>query len=206
MMQFSKIIDISVPLNEQTVIYPNNPPVEIETIQSASGSTHSKITLGSHTGTHVDAPRHVFPDGKTLGEIPLESFIGGCRVIDCTNDDGSVSLATIDSKNIQKGERILLKTKNSLEKFDYFNNNFIFLSSPAAEYLAQKIVLVGIDYLSIKQKGSTDNTPHNAFLEKNIPIVEGLDLSKVEEGEYFLVVLPLKVDIDGAPVRAVLLK
>lgn len=204
---YTHIIDISLPINEQTVVYPGNPSVEIESIKSASGgSTVSKITIGSHTATHVDAQSHVMEKGKNLESIPLDSFIGPCRVIDATKDEISVSLETVQALDVQPGERVLLKTQNSLRSREVFDNNYIFLSSPAAEYLAERVILVGIDYLSIKQKGSKDTTPHDAFLHKNIPIVEGLDLSKVEEGKYFMAILPMKLDIDGGPVRAVLLK
>lgn len=205
---YSQIIDISIPLKTGMIVYPGNPEVEIEEIKSASGSSViSKITLGSHTGTHMDAPSHVIPGAATLTELSLETFVGTCRVIDCTNEQGAVSLEWIERKNIQQGERILLKTQNCLDGYESFNNDFVYLSSAAAEYLAEKVVLIGIDYLSIKQKGSTDNIPHTAFLKKNIPILEGLDVSKVEEGSYFLSALPLKFEgLDGSPIRAVLLK
>lgn len=207
-LDYSHIIDISIPLKTGMVVYPGNPEVEIEEIKSASGtSVISKITLGSHTGTHMDAPSHVLPDGNTLSDLPLEPFVGTCRVLDCTAEKGAVSLEWIQTKNIVPGERILLKTQNCLDGYETFNNSFVYLSSPAAEYLAGKVILIGIDYLSIKQKGSTDNIPHTAFLERNIPILEGLDLAKVEEGSYFLSALPLRFEgLDGSPIRAVLLR
>lgn len=92
--------------------------------------------------------------------------------------------------------------------FDEFYSDFVYLSSEGAEYLADAgVTLVGIDYLSIKQKGSTDNRPHTLLLEKDIPIIEGIDLSQVEPGEYTIVAFPLKyIGIDGAPARVVLLK
>lgn len=208
-MNYSQIIDISLPLHPGTIVYPGNPQIEIEEIKSqSSGSAISKITFGSHTGTHIDAQKHVVEGGKPLDNIGLETFIGPCRVIDCTLDESSVKVETLQKNNIQKGDRILLKTKNSSRGFETFYDDYVFVSPEAAKYLAEKeVALVAIDYLSIKQRGSKDNTPHTHLLEKNIPIVEGIDLSKVEPGEYFLVILPLKfVNIDGAPARAVLLK
>ncbi len=207
-MQYSKIIDISIPINKETVVYPGNPTIEIEEFKSsASGSTISKIIFGSHTSTHVDAQKHVIESGLPLDSIALETFIGPCRVVDCTADIGSVSLHTIEKATIQKGERILLKTQNSLRGFTKFYEDFIYVSPEAAAYLSQRVALIAIDYFSIKQKGSKDNRPHTAFLEKNIPIIEGIDLSKVEPGDYTLVALPLKfTEIDGAPLRAILLK
>ena len=208
-MNYSQIIDISLSLSETTIVYPGNPKIEIEAMPSAtSGSVISKIVFGSHTGTHVDAPQHVIQNGEPLDHIPLETFVGACRVIDCTEDQLSVKRETLESQNIQKGERILLKTTNSLRGFETFYDDYVFVSPEATKYLAeQEVAMVAIDYLSIKQRGSKDNSPHTNLLSKNIPIIEGVDLSKVQAGEYFLVLLPLKfMNIDGAPARAVLMK
>lgn len=207
-INYSHIIDISLPLNKSTIIYPSNPSVEIETLKSASKNLLSKITFGSHTGTHIDAPRHISESSMSIDQIPLKIFIGSCRVIDCTDSNMSISAEDLRQKNIQKGERILLKTTNSNRGFQSFYEDYIFVSSEAAAYLSNlQVSLVGIDYLSIKQKGSPDNTPHTHLLNKNIPIIEGIDLSKVSEGEYILIALPLRfTGIDGSPARVVLLK
>lgn len=208
-MQYTEIIDISTPLNTQTTVYPGNPSVEIEELKSETGaSTISKLTLGSHTGTHVDAPKHVFEDGTGVGTYDLSCFVGAARVIDCTQDDVEVSRKTLEQSGIQKGERVLLKTKNSGRLQEPFFSDFIFLSPEGAAYLAEVGVrLVAIDYFSIKQKGSTDNRPHTELLSKEIPIIEGVDLQNIEPGEYFLSALPLKFDeLDGAPMRAVLMR
>lgn len=208
-MKFSNIIDISLPLTETTIVYPGNPKIEIEEIKSeSSGSTISKIVTGSHNGTHIDAPVHAIPGGKSIDLLPLATFIGPCRVLDCSGDDTCVSKQTLEYHNIEEGERILLKTSNSLRGFDTFYPDFVYLSPEGAQYLAEVGVrLVGIDFFSIKQKGSDDNRPHTHLLEKNIPIIEGIDLSKVKPGDYTLVAFPLKfVGIDGAPARVVLLE
>ena len=208
-MNTQTIIDISIPLSPSTIVYPGNPKIEIEEIQSkASKSIISKITSGSHNGTHIDAPRHAIEEGKSIDMIPLDVFMGPCRVIDCTRDVGSVLKDTLELNAIFEGERILLKTTNSLRGYSEFYPDFVYLSPDGASYLAEVgVTLVGIDYLSIKQKGSTDNRPHTVLLEKNIPIIEGIDLSQVEPGEYTIVAFPIKyMGIDGAPVRAVLMK
>ncbi len=202
-----KIIDISIPIKQGMVVYPGNPDVTIEKIVShASKSEISKLTLGSHTGTHIDAPKHAITGACSLDQLSLDAFYGPCRVIDCTQDKVFVSLQTIEQAHVQKGERILLKTQNSLRGFNQFDPNFIFVSPEAAQYLASKVVFIGIDYFSIKQKGSTDNRPHTYFLEKNIPILEGIDLSSVQPGTYTLIAFPLALyQGDGAPTRAILL-
>ncbi len=204
-----EIIDISIFLNANTPVYPGNPPVEIKHFASASGqSFNSQILLGSHVGTHIDAPAHAFSEGKKIQDFPLNYFVGGVRVLDLSSSKSSISLVDIKSKNVKKGERILLKTTNSSRGFTHFYDDYVFLSPEAAHYVAEKeIRLLGIDSFSVKQKGSPDNRPHTELLSKNIPIIEGIDLAKVTEGAYFLVALPLAAETnDAAPARVVLLK
>src|SRR3990167_10101680 len=103
-MKFNEIIDISIPLTEKTIVYPGNPKIEIEEVKSeASKSIISKITSGSHNGTHIDAPRHAIEGGKSITDLPLDVFMGPCRVVDCTADTGAVLRETLESKNIQSG-------------------------------------------------------------------------------------------------------
>ncbi len=203
------IYDISVPLNESTLIYPGNVPLEISVHhEMPEHTTHlSKIVMGSHTGTHVDAPSHAVTGALSLSEIPLETFIGPCRVLDCTASIDKVTVTDLGRHGVLQGERILLKTQNSLLGFDQFRDDYVYLDGDAADYLAHLgIMLFGIDYFSVKQRGSKDQRPHTSLLSKNIPIIEGLDLSKVSEGSYTLMCLPLKFsDIEGAPARVILL-
>jgi len=204
-----KIIDISIPLNEETIVYPGIESVEIKPRKSPSGSTVvSAISMNTHSGTHIDAPSHTIEGAKTIDEIPLETFVGDCRVLDLSSSKESIKKEEILEKNIKEGERILLKTKNSERGFNKFYDDYIFLSSEASEYLAElPIKIVGIDSLSIKQRGSKDTTPHDAFLSKDIPIIEGLNLKEISEGEYKLIVLPLALTgTDGSPARAILIE
>lgn len=206
-MKNFKIIDISLPLNSSTIIYPGDPKIVIELAEKGYPLV-SKITLGSHTGTHIDAPKHVFKDGASLDEIPLEQMVGKCRVFDFTDAESAIKVSDLKKHNIKEGERILAKTKNSEIGFKKFRDDYIYLDGDAAEYLAQKrVALFGIDYLSVKQRGSNDTRAHTELLKNNIIIFEGLDLSKAEAGEYMFVGLPLKfTSIDGSPARAILLK
>ncbi len=211
-----KIFDISLTLNNNTIVYPGNAPVSISSHSKLPEATSasSQISMGSHSGTHIDAPSHVFDGAKNIDDYELSQFVGPCAVFDCTHETESVTLSIIQQKfktlpqKHKTDIRILLKTKNSIIGFEKFRTDYIFLSGDAAEYLAQQNVsLVGIDYISIKQKGSTDHRPHTALLEKNIAILEGVDLKDVSEGVYTLVCAPLKfVGIDGAPTRAILLQ
>lgn len=201
-----RLIDISLPLHGQTVVYPGNPRVRIRP-RHGKTSWHSEITLGSHSGTHVDAPRHAFKTGRGVDRLSLAAFYGPCRVLDVTRARTAIATADLASFRIRRGERILLKSCNSRRGFTRWRDDYIWLSPEAAAFLAaRRVALVGIDALSVKQRGSPDNRPHTALLSRGIPIIEGLDLSRVKPGRYVFVGLPLKfVGLDGAPVRAVLL-
>jgi arylformamidase len=206
---FNNLIDISLPLFPGGIMYPNNPEVEFETLPTQN-NVITKITFGSHSGTHIDAPSHAkIEKGATIDELPIETFFGKARVLDLGNVSGQIQVSDLEQKDIKSGERVLLKTSNSDRfKNEGFFPDFVSLSPEGAAFLASKeVILVGIDSLSIKQKGSPDNSAHTKLLSKGIPILEGLNLSKVEEGEYTLIAFPLKFKgIDGSACRAVLEK
>lgn len=200
------IIDISHTIHPKMPNYPLNPKSSIKTFRGKV-SYLSEITMGSHTGTHVDAPRHVFRFGQGVDMLSLESMVGMCRVLDLTDVNDSIKVGDLKKYKIQKGERILVKTKNSSRGFKKFFSDYIYLSSEAAQYLGKTgIAMFGIDYLSVKQKGSMDNRPHTELLKRKIVIFEGLNLAKVKAGKYFFVGLPLKFEgLDGSPARAILI-
>lgn len=204
-----KIIDISLPIYEGMTVYPGTEPTTIQTVGSPTGtSVVSVIKLTSHAGTHIDSPIHSLPDTGGIDSFDLETFYGPCRVLDVSGAEGQISLSDIQKYNIQKGDRILFKTSNSERGLQEFYDDYVFLGSDAANHLAEVgASLVGIDSLSIKQRGSSDHTPHTALLGNGIAIIEGLDLKNVSEGEYTLAAFPLKVgSIDGSPIRAVLIQ
>lgn len=205
------IIDISLSLDNNTVAYPGNIPLSITTHHAMPkyATQLSSITFGSHTGTHIDFPAHGIQGALSSDQIPLSVFFGVCRVFDFSKSgESAVTKEMLETKKIQKNERVLLKTKNSLRGFKEFYEDYIYLDGDAADYLAELgVLLVGIDSLSIKQRGSNDHRPHTALLAKNIPIVEGLNLEMVKEGGYELVCLPLKfIGIEGSPARAILVE
>lgn len=202
-----KIIDISLPIFNEMPVYPGNQKTFIKVAHSKnSRSQLSEIKLSSHAGTHIDAPKHVFDKGLPIDQLPLETFYGSCRVLDLTKYKVNIPRSALEKANIKPGERIILKTQNSYGNFSVFDKNYIYLSPGAATYLSERNVrLVGIDALSIKQRGSKDNSPHELLLSKNIPILEGLVLSAVSPGSYMLVAFPLALcGIDGSPCRAIL--
>jgi arylformamidase len=202
-------IDISVPIYAGMVHWPGDPPVEISRrmhLDRGDICTVSHLALGVHTGTHVDAPSHFLRGAKGVDSLSLEAMVGPARVIE-TLETAAIGEAELSGREIERGDRILLKTSNSTRCWnnDAFVPDFAHLTLDGAAYLAGVGVrTIGIDYLSI---GHGDEGPavHRALLGAQILIIEGLNLSDVEPGEYDLVCLPLKIrGGDGAPARALL--
>jgi arylformamidase len=206
----SEWIDISVPLRTGMVHWPDNPPVRIERaldIERGDGANVSTLSMGSHTGTHMDAPVHFLQAGKGIDKLPMSVAIGRARVIQI-EDEESIKPGELVPHKIRKGERILFKTRNSGRcwETDSFVKDFVYLSKEGAKYLIDRGVrLVGIDYLSIGGYKADGSDTHRYLLGAGIWIVEGLNLAEVEQGAYVLICLPLKIEGgDGAPARAVL--
>lgn len=200
-----KIIDISLPVHEGMPTYPGDPTVTYEPIVKPSGTRLTQVTLGSHTGTHIDAPSHSLADGEGIGRFPLMAFYGPVRVV--VVDSPMITKEDCEKLSIGSGERVLFKTNNSARGYDQFYDSWVGLSSEAANYLADiGVVLVGIDWFGIKQKGAADNAAHTALLSRGIAILEGVDLSMVAAGSYTLAAFPVAWNsLDGAPCRAVLI-
>lgn len=207
-----KIIDISIPIKTGMTVYPNNPEVVEEAVSRMpeASSDVSKITMGTHTGTHLDAPSHAILNGGAMESLPLENYYGPARVFDFSHlqPGEAVKVSDLAGTEINAGDRLLFKTSNSARGYDSFYSDFVYLDGDCADFLAEKkVALVGIDYLSIKQKGSKDNRPHTSLLANGISILEGIDLAGVSAGDYTLVCFPLKIaEADGSPTRAVLFK
>ncbi len=135
-------IDISVPLYSGMVHWPDNPPVKIERMLDLSrgdAANVSKIELGAHTGTHMDAPRHFLVDGIGLDQMPLDASIGPARVIPIQHPQ-AVLPAELEQHNLQAGERVLFRTQNSERcwKTDQFIEDFVYISAAAAQFLVER--------------------------------------------------------------------
>jgi arylformamidase len=203
-------IDVSIPLRTGMVHWPDNPPVSIERaldIDRGDAANVSKLSMGVHTGTHMDAPIHFFPTGKGIDSMPLTAAIGQARVIEIS-DPESIKPEELRPYQIQAGERILFKTRNSYNcwQTNDFVKDFVYISSGAAQHLAeQKVQTVGVDYLSVGGFYKDGAETHHALLGAGIWIIEGLNLSNVRPGLVELICLPLKIEgSDGAPARAIL--
>lgn len=203
-------IDISVPIRNAMVHWPGDPPVLIERvriIENGDAANVSAISMGTHTATHIDAPRHFIRDGKGIADMPLDMTVGRVRVIEVYDTD-SIKPEELIRHRIRVGERILFKTRNSSRvwRTDAFIKDFVFISKEAASFLVERGVrVVGIDYLSVGGYKRDSSETHQILLGAGIWIIEGLDLSHVKPGRYYLICLPISLDQgDGAPARAIL--
>jgi arylformamidase len=207
-----KIFDISVPLTTGGTVYPGNPEIRIEPaseVSKGASSNVSRLSFGSHTGTHVDAMKHFFDDGSTVDKLPLESLIGPATVIAFPDDVMQVTAAHLKQHRLDGVARLLIRTRNSGYINDgTFHPDYTYVAPDGAEHLVSLgVKLVGVDYLSVEQFHSGHHKTHRTLLGKDIVIVEGLDLSAVAPGKYELYCLPLRLaGLDGAPARAVLIQ
>lgn len=203
-----KIYDISMEISREMPVYKGReekrPIFKIDSDFKSGSSYETRLEMNLHTGTHMDSPLHMIEDGKNLESIGLDKVITKCRVIDLTDVTEKISKINLEAKEIQKGDFILLKTKNSTENI--LEGDFIYLDKAGAEYLRdKKIKGVGIDSLGIERAQPGHDT-HIMLFEAGIVILEGLRLDKVDEGEYLLFAVPLKIKkVEAAPVRAVLI-
>lgn len=221
-----RMYDISMEIGKDMPVYKNKegkkPKIAV-TRTIKQGANESMINMESHTGTHADAYFHMIANGRTIDKIELEKFFGECLVIDFSNIRGKITSKDFNKiiynakgnklkskKNIgnkiiiRKNDIILLKTRKTLmESFDF---NFAYLGKSGAEFLAKrKVKCVGIDNLGIERDQPGHET-HKILFGKNIAIVEGLELSRIKQGRYFFIGLPLKIkNGDGSPIRAVLI-
>lgn len=178
-----QIIDITMELSERVPIFASDPRVHLKkhATLAEDGYAVTHIEMGSHSGTHMDAPCHLLPGGKTVVEASLNKMIGPCRVVD-----------TEDFQVPRNTRRLLIRDRSGREET---------INLRQAEALIDAgVQLVGTDRLSI---GNED--VHRLLLASECIIIESLDLTEVEPGSYILCALPLKVNCDGAPVRACLM-
>lgn len=203
-------IDVSVPLHNGMVHWPGDKPFHRGHTQAMSKGdicNVSEFTATVHIGTHMDAPVHFIKDGPGIETLPLEATMGPARVIRI-DDPEAIRPRDLEPHNIQRGERILFRTRNSDGAWntDEFDKKFVYISHEAAQYLASKgVQTVGVDYLSVGGFEIDSAETHEALLGAGIWIIEGLNLGSIDPGNYDLICLPLKiVASDGAPARAIL--
>jgi arylformamidase len=205
-------IDVSVPLSSGMAHWPGDPEPSFERISEISQGAAANVTMcrmTAHTGTHMDAPCHFLDGEGGIDRFPLALAVGPARVIEVPGTP-VLGRAQLESKNIQSGERVLFKTRNSSRRWDNqdFDTGFVALDAAGAKFLAdRRVSLVGVDYLSVGLFQGDGVETHQILLKSGIWILEGLNLAAAPEGEYELICLPLRIaGCDGSPARAILRK
>jgi arylformamidase len=209
-----KIHDVTLTVSPDLPVWPGDPFIHLERvskIEAGANANVSVVSMGVHSGTHVDAPCHFLPAGKGVEQLDLNVLIGPALVCELSSKTETISSLVIKNLDIPKGtQRLLFKTRNSAcwaSGVKEFQPDFVGVDLDGANYLAESgIKLVGIDYLSVSPYKESRPT-HEALLNNEIVIIEGLNLSAVEPGLYMLYCLPVKLmGSDGAPARVVLIE
>jgi arylformamidase len=209
MARVPKLLDVSVPLVAGMPAYPGNPDFELQPVKriaDGGSSNVSRLILGTHTGTHVDAPRHFIDDGLTVDALSLDLLIGRARVVDISKR-GGIGAEELAEAGLREDIRVLLKTSNSaLWNDTHFHQDYTYITEEGARYLVEQgVKVIGVDYLSVEQYKKAGAPAHRALLSQGVVIIEGLNLSEAEPGMYEMYCLPLRVaGGDGGPARVIL--
>lgn len=205
------LLDVSLCLSPDLPTYPGNPPFVVEPVKRVARGDSSNVTalsLGTHTGTHVDAPRHFFDDRAGVDELPLDVLVGPARVAHFPGA-AAVTADLLQELNLRGVTRLLIRTDNSAawaSRGASFNPAFVYLAEDGARLLVERGVrLIGVDYLSVERYKAPGAPTHHELLGHGVVVVEGLDLSAASPGDYEVICLPLKIaGADGAPARVLL--
>lgn len=203
-----KIYDISMTIAPNMTVYKNmqqnKPRLDVTRDFGSSNAYESVLAMHMHTGTHMDAPLHMIEGGKTIDQTDLSKVVTWCKVLDMSAVKDCITKSDLQSKQIEPGDFVLLKTRNSLQ--EEFDNSFVYLEKSGAKYLADRGVIgVGIDSLGI-ERAQPNHETHITLLGNDIPILEGLRLAHIKAGRYFLLAVPLSIaGAEAAPVRALLI-
>lgn len=198
-----KLIDLSVPITEDMPVYPGDPHVIIKPAGNLQkdGFEDHYLSVGTHAGTHIDAPRHMIENAKGLDAFPLETFTGRGVYIKIKNN--TFDLETIKTADIKKDDIVLFHTgmSNVFDKSTYFDD-YPALPKEVVEYLIEKeIKLVGVDTCSVDHE---EFIAHKLLLKHDILIIENLtNLKILQDKQFFVYAFPLKLSLDGSPVRVV---
>lgn len=210
------IYDVSLTLQPGMTTYNGTEPgLTVQPLSSISKGAAANISLysiGSHTGTHIDAPNHFVPGAAGIDTIMPDVLIGPTTLLDLSDIAEAITAADLEGAELPPdATRVLFKTRNSRYWDDVsgeFHRDFVYLAPDACRWLVDRGVrLVGIDYLSVEQFGSPDHATHLTLLGAGVVIIEGLDLRAVHAGQYMLLALPLKIkDGDASPSRVLLVE
>ncbi|OGL38670.1 hypothetical protein A3J32_03100 [Candidatus Saccharibacteria bacterium RIFCSPLOWO2_02_FULL_46_7] len=194
-----KFIDLSVVVNEETPVYPGDPPIKIQPagVFAKDGYNDHLVSIGTHVGTHMDAPLHMIDGGKTLDQISIDQFIGRGRLVE------GLDMEAVKQAGIEAGNIVLFHT-GMIEKYkdEAYFTGYPEISEEVANYLVEKRVkIVGVDMCS------PDHPPfkiHKILLGSGVLIIENLtNLDKLIGKEFKVYALPIKFALDGAPARVI---
>lgn len=202
-------VDASLPIGEGMPVWPGDGGVLFQATSSmAAGDSCNvtRISLGVHTGTHIDAPSHFVAGAGTVDAVALDALIGPAFVLDLPDVDGPISASGI--AEAPECERLVLRTGNTRRRLLHqpaFREDYAHLDESAAgEIVRRGIRLIGVDYLSVEGFATGTSAVHDALLSAGVVAVEGLDLEQVTGGWWRILCLPLKLEgLDGSPARVV---
>jgi arylformamidase len=203
-LKLLKIHDLTRTISQDMPVYPGDPKPKFDpyaTIKDNNNANITRISVGSHTGTHVDAPWHFLQEGNSIDMEPLDKFIGEAAIIDASGKN-SITAEDFSGYDIRSNDIILIYTGTGDRRTD-----FAYVDISAAEWMVEhEIKCVGIDTASVEEYGKKDAPVHKMLLARNVGIIENLaNLKQFAGSRMFFVCLPLPLKgIDGSPARAVL--
>jgi arylformamidase len=211
---FEKAVDLTHDLRNGMPVYPGDPSPSFELYRTLmkDGVNLTKLVMGSHTGTHLDAPRHFIPNGIGIDQIPPSKLIGEAYVVDFSGKKIGSGITANDFRPIEKHigpDDIVACYTGCSEHWEdsSVRKNYTYLSKEAADYLVTKRVrAVGIDFLSVEQFEATEAVTHKTLLGSGIFIIESLSnaLKRFLGQRILIICMPIKLkDGDGAPSRVV---
>lgn len=214
MLSGTRILDISIDTRPGMLHWPQSTAPEKGfdlSHEAGDGAEASWWKIGSHNGTHVDAPLHFVPGGATIEQLDLEPFVGPARVADLTaRGDRPIDAQAVDSLDLDGVVRVLFRTTNSLRRLDgsEFDPSYVGIAPSGARTLIDRgMKLVGIDYLSVEVFTQEDFAAHHHLLGDGMAILEGIDLRAIAAGDYWLFAPPVRLaGSDGSPARAILIQ
>lgn len=207
--------DITIDIEEDMIYWHEGKKPEMRSVYKISDGYPSEVTrwlIGSHTGTHIDAPRHFKPEGATVETLRLETFIGQARVVDATTDDDEpITAKTVEGANLDGATRVLFKTSNSEKRLNKkeFDHSYVGITADGAQALVDAgVKFVAIDYVTIEDRHQCVEWPtHHILCGAGVIILEGANLREISDGTYFMCCLPMKLKgSEGAPTRTVLIE
>jgi len=202
--------DVTAKLTKDTVVYPGDPTLEIDSIcevgtESCFGL--SKISLSNHMGTHIDFPSHVLKGGKNSSDYSVRDLIGNGVIIEIPKEARAITKKHLQLHQIERNSFVFFKTRNSYEsKSGPLLDEYVYIESGAVEELLKiQARVVGIDYISVDSMENDTLPVHHRLLKNNILIVENLDLRDIDPGKCIIHISPLNIpEMDGLPARVII--